>query len=248
VLILATITVAIYSHMRLSDQLTIVIPCKNEGDIIDLTLTLLNHQSSINNVKVVVADSSTDDTNYFLDRRNLDLFNLQIIKGGLPSVARNLGAELANTPYILFLDADIFLLDTELLLKCLTEIKTHKLDLLTCKLRSSTGEYNYVFRAFDALQALSKPISPFCVGGFMLIRTSVFNSLGGFDEQATVAEDYLLSKQIKPCKFKILPLHAFTTPRRFKNKGLWYMTKLLISSFLHMNNKQYFQNDKGYWK
>jgi len=234
--------------MRLSDQLTIVIPCKNEGDIVDLTLSLLNHQSSINNVKVIVADSSTDDTGYYLDKRNADLFNLEVIKGGLPSIARNNGADRVNTPYVLFLDADIFLLDTDLLLKCVTEIRAHKLDLLTCKLRSSTGEYNYVFRFFDVLQALSKPVAPFCMGGFMLIRTDVFNRLGGFNEQATVAEDFLLSKQIKPCKFKILPLHAFTTPRRFKSKGLWYMTKLLISSFIHKNDKQYFQNDKGYWE
>jgi glycosyltransferase involved in cell wall biosynthesis len=234
--------------MRLSDQLTIVIPCKNEGGIVDLTLSLLNHQSNINNVKVIVADSSTDDTGYHLDKRSTDLFNLQVIQGGLPSVARNSGADRVDTPYVLFLDADIFLLDTDLLLKCVTEITTHKLDLVTCKLRSSTGEYNYVFRFFDVLQALSKPISPFCMGGFMLIRTDVFNRLGGFNEQATVAEDFLLSKQVEPRKFKILPLHAFTTPRRFKSKGLWYMTKLLISSFIHKNNKQYFQNDKGYWK
>lgn len=241
-------TLNMYRHMRLSDQLTIVIPCKNEGDIVDLTLSLINQQSSINGVRVVVADSSTDDTGYYLDKRRFDLFDLEVISGGLPSIARNAGAKLAQTPYILFLDADIFLLDTDLLLNCVAEMRLHKLDLLTCKLRSSTGEYNYVFRFFDAIQALSKPISPFCVGGFMLIRSELFTSLGGFDEQATVAEDYLLSKQVDPCKFKIMPSHAFTTPRRFKNKGLWYMTKLLATSFLHRNNEQYFQNDKEYWK
>ena len=32
----------------------------------------------------------------------------------------------------------------------------------------------------------------------MLLKTDTFNKLGGFDEEAKVAEDYLLSKQIKP--------------------------------------------------
>ena len=46
--------------MKLSDLLTIVIPCKNEKDIIFKTLDLLNHQTNIYGVKVVVCDSSND--------------------------------------------------------------------------------------------------------------------------------------------------------------------------------------------
>jgi glycosyltransferase involved in cell wall biosynthesis len=42
--------------MSLSKKLTIVIPCKNEGLTIKKTLELLNHQSDIENVSVIVAD------------------------------------------------------------------------------------------------------------------------------------------------------------------------------------------------
>ncbi len=234
--------------MELSKLLTIVIPCKNESKTIDATLTLLNFQDSIENVEVIVADSSDDGTTYQLEVRNQDKFNLKIIEGGLPAKARNNGARLVKTPYVLFMDSDMFLLDPSLLTDATKEMRLHKFDFLTAKVRTTSGKYNYVFRTFDVIQKISKSISPFCLGGFMLFRMDTFNKLGGFDEQAQVSEDYLLSKQIKPKKFKILNRTIFTLPRRFDNKGILYMMKLMTKSFFNRNNKEFFSNDNTYWK
>jgi glycosyltransferase involved in cell wall biosynthesis len=234
--------------MELSKLLTIVIPCKNEGITINQTLSLLNFQNGINGVKVIVADSSDDGTTYHLENRNRDYFNLDIIQGGLPSKARNKGAERATTPFILFMDADMMILDTNLLQECMDIIMNERLDLLTTKVRTTNGKYNYVFRTFDLIQGITRYITPFCLGGFMLIRKSTFITLNGFDEDAKVAEDYLLSKQIKTNKFKVYRKTIFTLPRRFENKGLWYMTKLMIQSFTNRNNKGYFTNHNSYWK
>jgi glycosyltransferase involved in cell wall biosynthesis len=234
--------------MELSKLLTIVIPCKNEGITINQTLSLLNFQNGINGVKVIVADSSDDETTYHLENRNRDYFNLDIIQGGLPSKARNKGAERATTPFILFMDADMMILDTNLLQECMDIIMNERLDLLTTKVRTTNGKYNYVFRTFDLIQGITRYITPFCLGGFMLIRKSTFNTLNGFDEEAKVAEDYLLSKQIKTNKFKVYRKTIFTLPRRFENKGLWYMTKLMVQSFFNRNNKGYFSNHNSYWK
>jgi glycosyltransferase involved in cell wall biosynthesis len=234
--------------MELSKLLTIVIPCKNEGITINQTLSLLNFQNGINGVKVIVSDSSDDETTYHLENRNRDYFNLDIIQGGLPSKARNKGAERATTPFILFMDADMMILDTNLLQECMDIIMNERLDLLTTKVRTTNGKYNYVFRTFDLIQGITRYITPFCLGGFMLIRKSTFMELNGFDEDAKVAEDYLLSKQIKTNKFKVHRKTIFTLPRRFENKGLWYMTKLMIQSFTNRNNKGYFTNHNSYWK
>jgi glycosyltransferase involved in cell wall biosynthesis len=234
--------------MELSKLLTIVIPCKNEGITINQTLSLLNFQNGINGVKVIVADSSDDETTYHLENRNRDYFNLDIIQGGLPSKARNKGAERATTPFILFMDADMMILDTNLLQECMDIIMNERLDLLTTKVRTTNGKYNYVFRTFDLIQGITRYITPFCLGGLMLIRKSTFITLNGFDEDAKVAEDYLLSKQIKTNKFKVYRKTIFTLPRRFENKGLWYMTKLMIQSFTNRNNKGYFSNHNSYWK
>ena len=234
--------------MELSKLLTIVIPCKNEGITINQTITLLNFQNGINGVKVIVADSSDDETTYHLENRNRDYFNLDIIQGGLPSKARNNGAERAETPFVLFMDADMMILDTNLLQECMYMMTKERLDLLTTKVRTTNRKYNYVFRTFDLIQGITRYITPFCLGGFMLIRKSTFITLNGFDEDAKVAEDYLLSKQIKTNKFKVYRKTIFTLPRRFENKGLWYMTKLMIQSFTNRNNKGYFSNHNSYWK
>ena len=234
--------------MELSKFLTIVIPCKNESKTIDSTLSLLNFQDNIDNVKVIISDSSTDETTYQLESRTNDKFDLKIIEGGLPAKARNNGARYVKTPYVLFMDSDMYLLDPTLLTTVTTMMLQGEIDLLTTKIRTTNGKYNYVFRTFDFIQKLSKFISPFCLGGFMLFKTNTFNELKGFDEEAKVAEDYLLSKQIKPKRFKIINTTVFTPPRRFDNKGVMYMLKLMIKSFLNRNNKQFFSDDNTYWK
>ena len=234
--------------MELFKFLTIVIPCKNELKTIDATLTLLNFQDNIDNVKVIISDSSTDETTYQVESRTNDRFDLKITQGGLPAKARNNGARYVKTPYVLFIDSDIVILDSKLLTTVTDMMLQEDIDLLTTKIRTTNGKYNYVFRTFDFIQKISKFISPFCLGGFMLLKTDTFNKLGGFDEEAKVAEDYLLSKQIKPKRFKIINTTVFTPPRRFDNKGVIYMMRLMIKSFLNRNNKQFFKNDNTYWK
>jgi glycosyltransferase involved in cell wall biosynthesis len=234
--------------MELSNLLSIVIPCKNEGYVIDMLLDILNSQKGIEDVDVIISDSSDDGiTRELLEERIHDKFNLYVITGGLPSLARNNGMSLVTTPYVLFMDSDMFMLDTDLLDDSVKLIHSQDLDLVTCKVRSTTGEYNYVYRVFDIIQKISKIVSPFCLGGFMLFRVDTFKKLGGFDESIKVAEDYMLSKKIKRDKFKIHKSIVFTSPRRFQTKGLWYMLKLMIGSFFNKNNKKYFEEDKDYW-
>ena len=235
-------------YMKLNNLITIVIPCKNESKVIDLSLSLLNYQNNINGVKVIVADSSDDlKTNYELKVRSNDKFELEIIQGGLPSTARNNGANISNTPYILFMYSDMFILDQNLITELLSTMIKNDLDLITTKLRTTNGKYNYVFKTFDVIQKLIKPFSPFCIGGFMMFNKKTFDNLGKFDELATVAEDYLLSKKVSSNKFKITNKTIFTLPRRFEKKGVLYMVVLMIQSFFNRNNNKFFSNHKTYW-
>ena len=237
--------------MNLSKQVTIVIPCKNEKDIIQKTLDLLNYQSDIWGIKVVVCDSSDDGITKFdiIERleTNSDKFDLHLMDGGLPAVARNNGFKLVETPYVLFIDSDVFLLDPKIVKRAFLRIHRQKLDLVTTKFRSDNGKYNYVYRLFDLLQTISKWSTPFCLGGFMMIRSETFKTLGGFDEEIKVAEDYHFSKQVTPSKFGRIDNIVFTPPRRFENKGLLYMIKLFLGSFFNHKNKSYFTEDKNYW-
>ena len=94
----------------LSEQLTIVIPCKNEQGYISNLLHSIVMQYDIKGTRIIIADSSDDDTPHvisdFKDRYK-DTVNIEVIEGGLVSKARNNGAFLVKTPYVLFLDADV---------------------------------------------------------------------------------------------------------------------------------------------
>jgi glycosyltransferase involved in cell wall biosynthesis len=230
-------------------KITIIIPCKNEGLIIKRTLDLIDSQNGIRGTKVIVADCS-DDNGFTRDlilanaERNIEL---EIIPGGYPAFGRNRGAEIANTPYILFMDSDIFLEDPNTLLNIIRDFSNTDKHLATTKMRTNDGKYNYVYRIFDFIQKASSLTTPFAIGGFMLFRRSEFDRLGGFVDDDKFAEDYHLSSKIKPSKFKIYNEIVYTTSRRFANKGLRYMVSMMAKSWVNRNNPEFFKKDHNYW-
>ena len=232
----------------MNKQLTIVIPCKNEGKGVVDILKLIRKQKL--DCQIIVADSSDDNITSDL-LFNYRIHSPQIIKcisGGLPSIARNNGAKFVKTPYVLFLDADIYLKDEDIINHCLKVIIGGDYDLVTCKFKTTDGKYDWVYRMFNIIQWISSKTKPFAVGGFMLFKTSTFKKLGGFNEEDKIAEDYHLSSKIKPKKFKIINRHVYTPSRRFENKGVWYMIKLAWSSWVNRNNDDWFKEDYNYWQ
>lgn len=229
-------------------KLTIVIPCKNENHIILETLRLLKDQENIKDVRIIIADNSTDNTVRLIELFNqFAKLNIEIVKGGLPSIARNNGAKLVITPYVLFIDADTHVFGKDIVSKCLDACVIGGYDLVTCKFKTDK-KYNWLYRVFDLFQWYSSKTKPFALGGFMLFRTEKFNSLGGFNEEDKIAEDYHLSSKIKPNRFKITNYFVYTPSRRFSKKGVWYMIKLAWKSWLNRNNDEFFKQDFNYWE
>jgi glycosyltransferase involved in cell wall biosynthesis len=229
-----------------NNQLTIIIPCKNEGKGVINVIKLITNQIDC---KIIVADSSDDIiTPLLLTKCQKQYPQIQVINGGLPAVARNNGAKLVNTPYILFLDADMYIKSPNLIRTVLRKTIKGNYDLTTCKVKSLYGDYNWVWNIFSVIQWFSSITKPFALGGFMLFKTETFNKLGGFNEQDKVAEDYHLSSKIKSKKFKIFNYPVYTPSRRFEKKGIWYMVKLMWKSWINKNNPDFFKNDQNYWK
>jgi glycosyltransferase involved in cell wall biosynthesis len=227
-----------------NQHLTIVIPSKNEGkgviDVIKLILTQVE-------CRIIVADSSDEESSILLLEKYSKLYpSLKIVKGGLPSVARNRGAKLVTTPYVLFLDADTYVLNPFLIEYCLNVAIKEKYDLVTCKFKTDKP-YRWLYRVFDVVQWITSFTRPFALGGFMLFKTETFNKLGGFNEEDKVAEDYRLSSKIKPKKFKIVNGYVYTPSRRFDKKGVWYMIKLMFKCWINQNNDNFFKHDQNYW-
>jgi len=231
----------------MNKQLTIVIPCKNESSLIIETLIFILGQTE--KFKIIVADSSTDKESIDLLKKFQKKYKeqIKIIGGGLPSVARNKGAELVDTPYVLFLDADIHIKQDDLIVKCLNEMIVGRYDLLTCKFKTLDGKFDWIYKIFNVVQWVSSKTTPFALGGFMLFKTETFNKLKGFNNEDKIAEDYHLSSKIAPSKFRVENLFVYTPSRRFEKKGVYWMIKLLIICWWNRNNDNFYKKSYGYW-
>lgn len=230
----------------IKDLLTVIIPSKNESTLIDITLDYLNKQEDIFGTKIIVCDSSDDNTREIALTglyKNLDII---VTDGGLPSIARNKGAQLSSTPYLLFLDADIFLTDPATIKESINTITKYSLHLVTCRFRCR-GKYSFVFPVFEFFRDMVAGKSPCAVGGFMLFESDKFNNIGGFVDEDKFAEDFHISTKISPLFFHVLNKKIYTTDRRFRKKGLFYMLKMAVLSMINKNNPEFFKNDHNYW-
>lgn len=238
---------------RLADLLTIVIPSKNEKWVVLETLESIADQFDIDGVKVIVAEGSTEHFSKFIlknfTKGLAKKVNYQLIDGGNPAEARNKGALLADTPYILFMDADTLITDKYLLYNIFKYDYMKDVDLLTCTL-STERKWDWIYRWFDRFQKISVWLgSPFAVGNFQLWNTEAYWMAGGFNPEFVFAEDYALSKNVDPKRFRIYKTKkVWTYARRFKKKGLRYMFKMMVKSYFNRNNPEFFKKDHDYWK
>ena len=231
----------------ISDNLTIVIPSKNEGKNIIPTLNSITNIYP--DVKIVVADTFTDNTANIIELyfQSIKHKNNLIMKGGLPAIGRNNRFNFVKTPYVLFMDADITIDDVNLE-KILTTMMRDDLHLGTAKITTKEFKYKIIHYCFDIVQWVISHKTPFAVGGFMLFNCEIFKGLGGFDNEDKFAEDYHLSSKISPNKFKVFDYRPITTPRRYKNKGVFYMVKLMIKCWFNKYNDDFYKKDYNYWE
>ena len=231
----------------MNKKLTIVIPCKNEGKLVIDTIKYIINQTE--EFKIIVADSSTEGGSISLLNKYENLYpkQIKIVGGGLPSVARNKGFEMVKTPYVLFLDADIHIKQNDLIVKCLDNMINGDYNLVTCKFKTIDGKYDWIYKIFNIVQWFSSKTSPFALGGFMMFRSDVFIKLGKFNNEDKIAEDYHISSKVTPKKFKVANLFVYTPSRRFENKGVWYMIKLMVMCWWNRNNDDFFKKDFNYW-
>ncbi|HLW53652.1 MAG TPA: glycosyltransferase family A protein [Candidatus Angelobacter sp.] len=80
------------------NQLTIVIPAKNESRLLPNLLESLCRQDYplLRSTKVYVADAGSTDRTPEIARSYADTLDIEVIPGGLPSVGRNAGARGAH--------------------------------------------------------------------------------------------------------------------------------------------------------
>jgi glycosyltransferase involved in cell wall biosynthesis len=231
------------------NKISIVIPTKNEEENIKHLLDSLKNQIDFFEEIIIADANSTDKTLEIIKSFSNTFFDkLKIIEGGLPAVARNKASKLTKGNYILFVDADI-ILSKNIIKNSLDKISKKDVHLITCNfICNSNFSSFFLYYINNFLIKISKLEKPFAIGGFFLIKKSVFDNLGGFNEELMHCEDYFLSKQVNRKNFFILKDKVYTKDRRVKKMGFFNMIKYMIKNIKERNNIKYFKNDIGYWK
>jgi glycosyltransferase involved in cell wall biosynthesis len=233
----------------ISDKITIVVPCKNEENYIHHLLDSLRGQN-IGDTRVIIADCSTDNTRQVILNNSSGL-NIEIIDGGPVSIAKNNGARLVTTPYILFIDADVRFFKNTVIHDVVNKMESKNLDLIGLKIKCYDKDMRAKigFTIFNIINNVLKHFSPFAVGAFMLTRKDKFEEFGGFPENFSTSEDYFLSRMYSPKKFRIIRHHFGQDSRRFKKMGYLGMGTYLVKNFVNRNNKAYWDTleHNRYW-
>jgi glycosyltransferase involved in cell wall biosynthesis len=205
---------------------------------------------NIGDTRIIIADCSTDNTRQVIQDNSWEL-NVEIIQGGPVSVAKNNGARLVTTPYILFIDADVRFFKYDVIRDAVDRIESDNLDLvgLNIKCYDLDVRAKFGFVVFNTINHALKHFSPFAVGAFMLTRRDRFEEYGGFPENFSTSEDYFLSRKYSPRKFRIVRHHLGQDSRRFKKMGYMGMARYLVTNFINRNNKQYWDklDSSQYW-
>ena len=236
--------------MMLQDKITIVVPCKNEENYIAHLLMHLRQQD-IGNTRIIIADCSTDDTREVIEIMKGGL-NVEVIQGGPVSVAKNNGARLVTTPYILFIDSDVRFFSDTVIHDAVNAFESRNLDLvgLYAKCYDRDKRAQIGFMLFNFVNSLMQYKVPFAVGAFMLTRKDKFDEYGGFAEKYGTSEDFFLSKQYDVKKFKLVNHYFGQDSRRFQIMGYFGMAWYLMKNFWNRNNDAYWNqvDYSKYWK
>jgi glycosyltransferase involved in cell wall biosynthesis len=143
----------------ISDKITIVVPCKNEENYIHHLLESLRKQN-IGNTRIIIADCSTDNTRQVIKDNSAGL-NVEIIDGGPVSIAKNNGARLVTTPYILFIDADVRFFKDTAISDSVDIIESGDLDLIGLNIKSYDNDIRATigFTIFNLINHLLHQLS-----------------------------------------------------------------------------------------
>lgn len=237
-------------------QITVLIPARNESEVIAETLASLKTQGE--SLKIILIDDQSDDNTTDIARQ-VDLRNLNIIAGTpLPEGwsgklwALEQGRKHTNTEYVLLLDADITLMPGTII-SLLRKLNTEQLDLVSLMafLRINSfweallmPAFIYFFKLlypFHLSNASSNTIFSKHVaaaaGGCILLRKQTLEKIGGFTAlKDSLIDDCALARKIKTGGGRIWIglTHSALSHRKYESlKTIWAMVARTAYTQLH---------------
>ena len=162
-----------------------IIPLYNGKDYIEGTLNNLWSQTLPPNEIIVIDDGSTDGSVDIIKKYPQIIYRYQENKG--PSAARNHGVTIASGELISFLDHDDIYPENKL------EIQHHQF-LMDVELSAVIGAFQYHFNSEKAKLGYTEMhegnITNHCLLGAGLFKKELFSSIGLFDENVLLADDF----------------------------------------------------------
>jgi len=226
------------------DQVTVIVPTRNETHNMPNLLRTLPPA-----VRLIAVDSSSDDTPALI--RTLRPTNTRVVEClATISEARQIGAEMADTPWLLFTDADIAFAD---------DYFDHLPDALTADLiygpKLSAADYQAYYRWFSrGMEALLWLGIPAASGSNLLLHRDAFAAVGGFDLALTVNEDTEIAFRVKQAGYWVAfdrRLRVYATDHRRLEKGVARKTlhSLARCALLYtgLMPRRWRERDWGYW-
>lgn len=225
-------------------EITVIVPTRNESHNIPAFLEALP-----GNLLLIVIDASQDATPRLI--QELRSQNTRLIRyPGNVTQARQHGAELANTPWLLFTDADvIFALDY------FDRLSSYGGCDALYGPKLSGDQFKTYYRWFAKGQRVSHALGiPAASGSNLLVRRRAFVDAGGFDLELTCNEDSELFWRLKRLGYRIdfaPDLLVYARDHRRLHWGVLRKTchSVLRCLLLYFNllPSRWRQGDWGYW-
>ena len=206
------------NKIDIKPQVSVIIPTYNRGWIIKEAIDSVLAQDYTEFELIVVDDGSTDHTSDVLDSYG-DVIKVFSQKNKGVSAARNRGIEEASGTFIAFLDSDDLWLSQKLSVQI--EFFNQTPDALICQTEEvwirNGLRVNPKKRHQKPSGIIFKPSLELCLvsPSAVMIRRSLFDWVGEFDETLPACEDYDLWLRIS-CRF---PVHLIDTPLIVKRGG-----------------------------
>lgn len=224
-------------------SITVVVPTRNEAGNIPAFLDSVPAKA-----RLLVVDASDDDTVAVIER--LRPRNTRILRyPGSVTEARQAGTEAADTPYLLFTDADV----------AFHEDYFDRLATLECPViygpKLSRDRFRSYYTGIATAQRVSARLGiPAASGSNLLVERHALLRAGGFDTRLACNEDSELVWRLKRngnrCHFDP-DLIVWATDHRRLERGRLRKTahSMLRCTFLYTGvmPKRWRESDWGYW-
>jgi len=210
---------------------SVVVPTLNEEGYIGVLLACFARQTERNFEVIIVDGQSEDRTREVVEGFRDRVPGLRLTVAGERGLshARNVGAALARSDRLIFMEADC-VIEENFFEAVLQEIDKRGLgcaNVLSTPLSRHWFDRLYYRVLLDWFLRLAQHVNPVITGYFIYARRSVYEKLRGFDESITFEDTDFAKRARKVTRFRVLARpRVFTSVRRLENDGrLWCLTR-----------------------